>query len=66
MVLVGREYWECLIKWIKDNVLANDYIEPQDLKIFHLVDNIDEVVPIIQKFYKNHNSQKYRTKKHGE
>jgi hypothetical protein len=52
VVLVGTEYWNGLIKWMQDSLLEKDYIEPQDLKIFHVVDDIHEVVPIIKKFYK--------------
>jgi uncharacterized protein (TIGR00730 family) len=65
VVLVGKEYWECLIKWMEDNLLANDYIEAQDLKIFHLVDTAEDVVSIIQKFYQNkdHKNHKVKTKK---
>jgi uncharacterized protein (TIGR00730 family) len=52
VVLVGKEYWECLVVWMKNHLLGNDYIEPKDLNIFHLVDDIHEVVPIINKYYK--------------
>jgi uncharacterized protein (TIGR00730 family) len=52
VVLVGKDYWTGLIKWIETSLLACDYIEPKDLKIFHLVDDIKDVVPIINTYYK--------------
>jgi hypothetical protein len=66
VVLVGKEYWECLIEWMRNNLLANDYIEAQDLKIFHLVDKAEEVVSIINKFYQDKDRKNHRSKRPNE
>lgn len=52
IVLVGSEYWEGLIKWIKNILLEDEAnISPEDLEIFTIVDTADEAVSIINQFY---------------
>lgn len=57
IVLVGKEHWEGIINWIKERLLAEDFIKEEDLKIFHLVDTAEEAVEVIDLFY-----QKYALK----
>lgn len=57
IVLVGKKYWGGLIDWIKDTVLEEQNISPEDLDIFSLVDTAEEAVEIIDQFY-----QKYAIK----
>ncbi len=42
--LIGTKYWEGLLKWLLDTPLDKKYIDPEDLKLFTLTDNLDEVV----------------------
>lgn len=52
IVLIGREYWAGLIDWIKKVMLEeHKCIHPDDLDLFHLVDEPDEAVEIINNFY---------------
>jgi len=52
IVMVGKEYWEGLLKWIKEVLLEDESnISPDDLDIFTIVDTADEVVDIITNFY---------------
>ena len=51
IVLVSREYWQGLIEWIKNKMLAEMNISSSDLDIFSLVDTADEAVEIIEKYY---------------
>ncbi len=51
VILYGKEYWEGLINWLKDAVVNNGYIDKEDLEIFKLLDNIDEIVDYIDIFY---------------
>lgn len=53
VVLVGSDYWQGLIDWIKEMVLARYCISPSDLNIFKIVDKPEDVVKIIKKFYAN-------------
>ena len=52
IVLVGKDFWGGLIDWIKDQLLGQKNISPEDLDLIHLVDTPDEVVEIITSFYK--------------
>ncbi|HAF31297.1 MAG TPA: TIGR00730 family Rossman fold protein [Bacteroidales bacterium] len=52
IVLVGTTYWEGLIKWIKEIVLAEENnIKEKDLDLIQLVDTADEAVDKINEFY---------------
>ena len=52
IVLVGKSYWEGLIKWIENVMLQQySYISAEDLDIFSIVDDADSAVEIINKFY---------------
>jgi len=52
IILVGKEYWKGLVGWMEDTMLPNNMIDKADLKIFSLTDTPQEVVSIINKFYK--------------
>jgi uncharacterized protein (TIGR00730 family) len=47
--LMGSEYWGGLVGWIKDKMLAGDFISPDDLDIFTVMDNPEDVVRAIKK-----------------
>ena len=52
IILVGRKYWSGLIKWINEEMLAEEHnISPEDLNLFTLVDTSDEAVDCIVQFY---------------
>lgn len=52
IILVGKSYWEGLINWVKDTMLAQEKnISPKDMDLINIVDNADEAVDIINKFY---------------
>ncbi len=53
IILVGKEFWEGLFDWIKDTLLSKaSNISPKDLDLIHLVDTEDEVLYILDSFYK--------------
>jgi uncharacterized protein (TIGR00730 family) len=47
--LVGTDYWKGLLSWLKDSMLANGGIGPEDLDIFTLSDNEEEIVEDISR-----------------
>jgi uncharacterized protein (TIGR00730 family) len=53
VVLVGRTYWQGMIDWLRDTVLTMGNIDPEDLDLFHVVDEPEEVCAIIAKRYKD-------------
>jgi hypothetical protein len=54
IVLVGHDYWNGLIEWIKSTVLVEKNITPEDLEIFKVVDTAEEAVGYITDFYKTY------------
>ncbi len=54
IVLVGSNYWNGLINWLKEAVLEEENIKEEDLDIFEVVDTAEEAVEIIDKFYSNY------------
>lgn len=51
IVLFGKEYWGGLIEWIKNTVLKENNINPEDLNLFHLVDQPEAAIKVIDEFY---------------
>ncbi|HUI46016.1 MAG TPA: TIGR00730 family Rossman fold protein [Nitrospirota bacterium] len=53
VVLVGKDYWGGLIGWLRQTMLTNGNISPEDLDLMHIVDEPEEVCEIINKRYKD-------------
>ena len=51
IILVGRDHWKGLIDWIKEKLLGEKNISPEDLDLFELVDTVDEVTECLNRFY---------------
>lgn len=49
VILVGSEYWKGLLDWIKGVVLKEGKISSQDLEIFQLIDEPEEIVKTIKR-----------------
>ncbi|GGW32077.1 LOG family protein [Arenibacter certesii] len=52
IILVGTEFWGGLLDWIKSSLLKVGNISPNDLDLVQIVDSEEEVVDIIDAFYK--------------
>ncbi|MDR3094694.1 MAG: TIGR00730 family Rossman fold protein [Bacteroidales bacterium] len=52
IVLVSKTFWGGLFEWVKETMLnQHHYIKEEDLDLFTMVDNADEAVEIVNKFY---------------
>jgi uncharacterized protein (TIGR00730 family) len=49
IVLVGTDYWGGLVAWLREKVLAEGKIHAEELDLFAVVDEPEEVVKIITK-----------------
>ncbi len=49
IVLFGTKFWQGLLSWIEDQPLQEKLISPEDMKLMHLTDDVDEVVEIMNK-----------------
>jgi len=68
VVLVGKDYWGGLIGWLRQTMLADGNISPEDLDLMHIVDEPEEVCAIINKRYKDrvsgiHKDRRDKTRK---
>ncbi|NNJ89777.1 MAG: TIGR00730 family Rossman fold protein [Eudoraea sp.] len=54
IILVGTKFWSGLLEWIRNTMLAAGNISPEDLDLIKTVDTAEEVVDIIDAFYKGH------------
>ncbi|MBT8236163.1 MAG: TIGR00730 family Rossman fold protein [Bacteroidia bacterium] len=52
IILVGTDFWSGLIDWIKTTMLNAGNVSATDLDLIHIVDTEDEVVSLIDTFYK--------------
>ncbi|GLU46794.1 cytokinin riboside 5'-monophosphate phosphoribohydrolase [Nocardiopsis ansamitocini] len=48
VILVGTRFWGGLVDWIRDTLLSEGVISPDDPDLIHLTDDPDEVVDIIR------------------
>jgi uncharacterized protein (TIGR00730 family) len=44
VVLVGSDYWEELLGWVRQELLADGMISPEDLDLLHVTDDLDDAV----------------------
>lgn len=55
IVLMGTDFWKGMLDWIKDSLLERyATISPKDLDLLPVTDDPNEVVKIINDFYKDH------------
>lgn len=54
IILVGSDFWAGLLQWINSTMLNAGNVSPEDLDLIKIADTEDEVVKIIDTFYKGH------------
>jgi uncharacterized protein (TIGR00730 family) len=62
LVLVDRPggtYWKTWDKHVREHLLRDELISPDDLNLYRITDNADEAVRIITRFYRNFQSTRF-------
>ncbi len=62
LVLVDRPggtYWKTWDKQIREHLLRDQLISPDDLNLYQITDNVDEAVKIVTRFYRNFHSTRF-------
>lgn len=50
IILIGKEYWQPLVKWFETSLNDRYHtIDGEDMRIYDLVDSVDEVMEVIKK-----------------
>ena len=55
----GGTYWKTWDKNVREHLLRNELISPEDLGLYHVTDNVDEAVKHIARFYRNFHSTRF-------
>ena len=48
VILVGTAYWRGMVDWLRDTMLADGKISPEDVERIALVDDLDDVVELVR------------------
>jgi len=51
VVLVGKKYWSGLLEWLEGTCLKENTIGKNDLDLFTVTDNPDEMIKFVNEFY---------------
>jgi len=49
VILVGRAFWSGLLKWLKEVLLAQGTIDPEDLKMLIVLDDPEEIADYLSR-----------------
>ena len=55
----GGAYWKTWDKHVREHLLRNGLISPDDLNLYHITDNCEEAVKFITRFYRNYHSMRF-------
>jgi uncharacterized protein (TIGR00730 family) len=55
----GGAYWKTWDKHIREHLLRNGLISPEDLNLYHITDNAEHAVKVITRFYRNYHSMRF-------
>src|SRR3984885_11927295 len=55
----GGTYWKTWDKNIREHLLRDKLISPDDLYLYQITDNADEAVKIVSRFYRNYDSTRF-------
>ncbi|HPY30819.1 MAG TPA: LOG family protein [Verrucomicrobiota bacterium] len=55
----GGTYWKTWDKHVREHLLRDELISPDDLNLYRITDNTDEAVKLITRFYRNFHSTRF-------
>jgi hypothetical protein len=53
IILVGGEFWQGLLAWFKDSLVPMGLINPDDMNLMQVIDDPDQVLEAVLKFYED-------------
>jgi uncharacterized protein (TIGR00730 family) len=48
IVLVGSDYWSGLVTWLRESMLGDRYVSPEDLDAIAVCDDLERVIEIVE------------------
>jgi len=55
----GGTYWKTWDRHVREHILRDELISPDDLNLYQITDNTDHAVRIITRFYRNFHSTRF-------
>src|SRR5205809_1140087 len=55
----GGAYWKTWDKHVREHLLRNGLISPEDVHLYHITDEADHAVRFITRFYRNYHSMRF-------
>src|SRR3954467_13012951 len=55
----GGTYWKTWDKHVREHLLRDQLISPDDLNLYHITDDTEQAVKIITRFYRNFHSSRF-------
>src|SRR5881409_2150331 len=55
----GGAYWKTWDKHIREHLLRNGLISPEDVNLYHITDDSEHAVKFITRFYRNYHSMRF-------
>ena len=60
VILVGSDYWMGLIQWMKETLVASNFISATDLELLAIADEPEQVFAIFESWYKGQREKTQR------
>ncbi|MBT7546713.1 MAG: TIGR00730 family Rossman fold protein, partial [Cryomorphaceae bacterium] len=54
IILVGSEFWEGIIDWLRNTLILEKNINKEDLDLLKIADTKDEVMNLLEEFHNNY------------
>ena len=55
----GSTYWKTWDQNVREHLLRNHLINPEDLRLYQILDDVEEAVRFITRFYRNYHSMRF-------
>ena len=55
----GGTYWKTWDKHVREHLLRNQLISPEDLTLYHISSGVDDAVKYVTRFYRNYHSMRF-------
>lgn len=53
IILVGSDFWQGLVDWLRNQLLARQFIRAEDLDLLQIIDNQSEIIEHIFNYYQD-------------
>jgi uncharacterized protein (TIGR00730 family) len=65
VILLGVDFWSGLLRWLERDPLREHMISRRDLRLFHVTDDVEEVVDLVRRYYAQRLRRRGRRSENG-